>query len=324
MRNALIIGALVAVPASAVADPLCDLPISAYLTDVAGAPLAGSVDVELAFYVDEAPEAVAVDCRQFTAVAVDSGWLRLVVDACAEPPEGDCGAAPLADLLRAEYDGVWVGIRLGDDPDELAPRVRAGAVPYAVRSAASDDAAALGGLGPEDFERTGVASGLVAEHAADVDAHHSSTSDGLDLTPSSVSVGDVEVRPEGVDFGPDADDMLTADMVRTLTGGAEADALHTHASSGHGGGGCYTAWGTISCLADYSTAYTGSAAFSSIWDAWSGTGAVSSTICISSEAAESFSASVSAWDNNQIMSVTEGVERMIPVGERVVCAVCCP
>lgn len=324
MRNALIIGALVAVPASAVADPLCDLPISAYLTDAAGGPLDGAVDVELNFYIDEAPEAVAADCREFASVEVDGGWLRILVDACAAPPIGDCGAAPLTDLLHGAADGVWVGIRLGDDVDELSPRIQAGAVPYAVRSAASDDAAALGGLGPDDFERSGTAEGVVADHAAEADAHHSSTSDGIDITPSSVAVGDVEVTPEGVDFGPDTDDVLTAEMVRTLTGGAEADALHTHASSGHGGGGCYTAWGTGVCLADYQTAYTGTAAFSSIWDAWSGTGAMSGIICISSAAVDSYDTTISAWDNNQIHSVANINDRTVLVGDRLECAVCCP
>ena len=38
------------------AQPLCELPVAGYLTDDAGAPLEGTLDLELRFYADAAPE----------------------------------------------------------------------------------------------------------------------------------------------------------------------------------------------------------------------------------------------------------------------------
>ena len=51
---------------------------------------------------------------------------------------------------------------------------------------------------------------------------------------------------------------VLADLVLVLHGtDVPADALHSHAATGGGGGGCYTAWGTTSCLTGYSSAYAG-------------------------------------------------------------------
>ena len=59
-----------------------------------------------------------------------------------------------------------------------------------------------------------------------------------------------------LDLGPDANDQLTAAMVRSLAGGGNADALHTHAGLG-AGGVCYTAWGLSTCASGFSVAYAG-------------------------------------------------------------------
>ena len=67
------------------------------------------------------------------------------------------------------------------------------------------------------------------------------------------------VDADGVDFGADADDALSAEMVSTLTGGGNADALHEHAAGGAGGAGCMTAWGRTSCPADFTLFYAGEA-----------------------------------------------------------------
>ncbi|MEC7947386.1 MAG: hypothetical protein VX265_07430 [Myxococcota bacterium] len=98
-----------------------------------------------------------------------------------------------------------------------------------------------------------------ADHGADPDAHHSSTSDGIDITPASVTIQgtSTSLTDGSIDLGSSADDALSASMVQTLTGGGSADALHSHAATGGGGGGCYTAWGTTSCLTGYSSAYAG-------------------------------------------------------------------
>ena len=87
-----------------------------------------------------------------------------------------------------------------------------------------------------------------ADHGADPDAHHSSTSDGIDITPASVTIQgtSTSLTDGSIDLGSSADDALSASMVQTLTGGGSADALHTYASTSVGGG-CYTVLGTATC-----------------------------------------------------------------------------
>jgi hypothetical protein len=176
--------ALTATTSGASSQPTCVLPVSAYVTDSAGTPLDGATDLELRFYVESDPDAVAVECRSLADVAVDNGWLRLLVDACADPSPGDCGASPLTDLVTGA-DALWVGLRIGDAEGELSPRLPIGAAPYAIRAADSDT---LDGLDAVEFERAGAAEAAVGTHAAGPDAHHSSTSDGIAITPASATV----------------------------------------------------------------------------------------------------------------------------------------
>lgn len=233
------------------AQPACELPLSAYLTDSVGAPLDGALDVELRFYDEDSAVALPVECRTLSGVSVDGGWLRLTVDACTTPAPEDCGAISLSELLGDGSDELWVGVIIGDE--ELRPRVPFGAVPLALRASSAGDATTLAGRGPDAFEPTGA----IADHAADPSAHHSSTSDGIALTPASVEAGPTRLDETGIDFGPDADDELTADIVRTLTGGGDADALHSHAASGTDGGGCMTAWGRADCPDSFTLFYSG-------------------------------------------------------------------
>ena len=230
---------LTALCAETSAQSRCALPVSAYATDDAGAPIAGSIDLELNFYVDSAPDATPVECRTFSAVPVTNGWLRVDIDACTDPIPDDCGTMPITRLLAAS-EGMWVAILA--DGTELGPRVAVGSVPFAVEASNS---AALGGLAVDAFERAG----NLDAHSADPDAHHSSTSDGIAITPLSVQLGDTRIEPGEVDLGPAADDTLTSSIVQTLTGGGEADALHTHAGSGHAVGGiaCYQVMGSTTC-----------------------------------------------------------------------------
>ncbi len=127
---------------------------------------------------------------------------------------------------------------------------------------------------------------------------HSSTSDGLDITPASVTIqGTSTALTSGeLDLGPNSDDLLTAAMVQTLTGGGDADALHTHA--GAGGGVCYTAWGTTGCGTDFTAMYTGRAYTSYIAQRSSGdpitgngSGALGTTICAQTPSSESSTSS---------------------------------
>ena len=118
-------------------------------------------------------------------------------------------------------------------------------------------------------------------HAGDPDAHHSSTSQGLAISPSSVTIdGTATTLTDGkLDLGAEVNDELTAAMVQTLTTGGAADALHSHASAGGGGGGsCYTALGTSECGTGYATMYTGL-----VLTAPEGSWGSSGNLCVKSE-----------------------------------------
>ena len=307
---------IVATGLPAEAQPHCDLPVAAYLSDGDGVPLEGTADVELRFYAEPGPAAPPTECRSFDDAIIDSGWLRVTVDGCEAPPAGDCGVVPL-DVLFAGAEGLWVGVSVGGT--ELGPRVPIGAVPFSVRAGNADT---LQGRGPEAFE----AAGTVDTHAAGPDAHHSSTSDGIALTPSSVTVGDTVLEDGRVDLGASAADELTATIVETLTGGGEADALHGHASGGAPGGSCYVAWGVTTCGGEFAAMYTGVAAQMTQYVAWGGTGVGLSSVgpmCVADDGIGSFDVSTSDVSVSEIVVGRDGRERLIPADERLVCAMCC-
>ena len=52
---------------------------------------------------------------------------------------------------------------------------------------------------------------------------------------------------------------MTTEIVQTLTGGGDADALHSHAASGGAGAACLVAWGRADCPADFTLFYAGRA-----------------------------------------------------------------
>jgi hypothetical protein len=112
-----------------------------------------------------------------------------------------------------------------------------------------------------------------------------------DLIPTSVAVGQSQLRNGAIDLGPEADDELTAAMVKTLTGGGHADALHTHAGQAGGNGdmpyvvasSCYVAWGTTECGQGFRAMYEGYiTTFESIYSASTGAGGISNTAPICS------------------------------------------
>ncbi len=70
---------------------------------------------------------------------------------------------------------------------------------------------------------------VCAAHAQNPNAHHAANGAGIDLEPRSVSVGTIRITDEEIDFGPDADDHLNRQMLRTLVAGGDASALHRHA-----------------------------------------------------------------------------------------------
>lgn len=138
--------AIVGAPSLVAAQSACSLPVAAYLTDSAGAPLDGALDVEVRFYLEEGAGALPVECRS-TSASLDDGWLRFLIDVCSPPEPGDCGVVSLNSVF-ASADAVWIGIRVGDEDEELSPRQLVGAVPYAIHAAS---AASLEGFDPADF-----------------------------------------------------------------------------------------------------------------------------------------------------------------------------
>lgn len=303
-------------PAVASAQPTCALPVTAYLTDADGTRLDGAVDVELRFYVDGDPLALPVECRSYSEVPVDDGWMRVTVDACGEPSGDGCGVGVVADVLEASRDsGLWVGVALGGAADELEPRIPIGAVPFALNS---ENAAALGGLEADAFERAGE----LEAHAANPDAHHAANSAGIAIEPASVDVGNTRVLDGEVDLGPDVDDTLTAAIVQTLTGGGEADSLHTHAGS-HGGGGCYTVWGETDCGEGYASMYTGIAANMLHWDGGT-SGASSGTLCVDDAVVSHYETGFAYIDSGEFATVGNSRERVVLTADRLACRICCP
>jgi hypothetical protein len=305
-----LVASLLAIPAQA--QPTCELPVSAFVTDTDGSAIDGVIDVELRFYLEARAGAVPTECRSFSDVTVTRGWIRLPVDACSAPDPGDCGALALSEVLR-EADGLWVGVMVGGV--ELEPRIPIGAVPFAVHAA---DARALQGNGPEDFEPAG----SVDTHAGNPDIHHSSTSDGIAITPSSVTIGETILNDGGVDLGADVDDQLTAEIVRTLTGGGDADALHEHpAGHGEGTGGCYTAWGVTTCGDGYSAMYSGVVLDDlSIYSS----GISSTPLCVADSVIASYPDTV-GYLTRQLMTTgaVSGSEVPALTTTRLLCAICC-
>ena len=238
----------------------CAIPFQSYLVDEDGSPSDTPIDVEITFYDGADPGAAPIDCRVFTSAAVNNGWLNLSIDACSlpEPGPSGCGVMTVTDILEAgaaEGSQVYMALRLGDDVDDAGPRTPLGAVPYAVHATnaetavtatsagtadvaaelegfdpAAVDAVSLGGIASDNF----ATDADLSAHVANPNAHHNALSDGLDITPASVVVGDgfTSLTDGVLDLGADADDELSAAIVTTLTGGGSADALHSHAGAG--------------------------------------------------------------------------------------------
>lgn len=141
----LAVASVAAAPRLVVAQSACSLPVAAYLTDSAGAPLEGEVDVEVRFYLEGGPDALPAECRSSSAT-LDGGWLRVLIDACSPPERHECGVVSLNSVFAAS-DAVWVGIQV-EDGEELSPRHLVGAVPYSVRAAT---ASSLEGFDPADY-----------------------------------------------------------------------------------------------------------------------------------------------------------------------------
>ena len=313
-RVATVIGlTLVAVPSAtlpnlAVAQTPCSLPVSAFLTDSAGGALHGSIDVELQFFVDPADEASPSECRSFSGVGVDRGWLRIDVDACAEPAPGGCGAVPVSEILRGA-PGLWVGVLV--DGVEIGPRIAVGAVPYAVEAS---NAATLQGLDADAFERAG----SVESHAADphAHAHHPASpadpeGDGFYLHPNGVTVlcPDVRVGAEGLVGGTvyvkrdrAALDFLRTNLPELLVTACTSSV--TDMTNMFRGATAFNrnigSWDTSSVTEMYGM-FQGATAFNQDIGSWD-TGSVHNMLGMF-EGATAFNQDIGSWDTSSVLSM---------------------
>ena len=163
--------ALASAPVAAYAQAPCQMPIQSYLTAVDGTPRDTPIDIEVTFFDGPGGDAAAIDCRTFSDVEVDEGWVNLSLDSCSlpDPDPSGCGIMTIGEILdagRAIGSEVWVAFRLEDDVFDAGPRTRVGAVPYAVHAAnatlaatatnalSADVAATVEGFDPADYTPT--------------------------------------------------------------------------------------------------------------------------------------------------------------------------
>jgi hypothetical protein len=133
--------ALASTPAQAVAPPF--LPIQGYLTDAEGAPVNRAVGMRIRLYDTDAPSAPedVLYEEQLAQVNVVDGYFSLYL--------GDVQTLDLA--LFASHPIIFVGIKVGDDPDELTPLLQLGTAPFAAHAQSCADASSLGGMAPSSF-----------------------------------------------------------------------------------------------------------------------------------------------------------------------------
>ena len=168
----LILVLMLLLPAAALAQVPGSFHYQGRLTDLAGVPVdtatTGTVEMVFALF-DSASATTAVWSDTFPAVDVDGGLFQV-----------DLG--PFA-AGTADFSGpLWLQIMV--DGDLLGGRLPLLAVPQALHAA---DASLVGGVSAASLEESAEISSEIANHAGDADAHHSSLSSGLGITPDSVA-----------------------------------------------------------------------------------------------------------------------------------------
>jgi hypothetical protein len=237
--------------------------------DLAACP-DGLPDLTFRLY-DQAEDGAAIWEETHEGVSVHHGHFQVVLGATS--PVG-------VELLQGS---TYLGVEV-ETAGEMSPRQAVVSTPYALRAQAADN---LGGLPASDYVTTAVLPevcvtpedlpGLLAElEPGELPGDGDTLATlsclpgavalwngafwdcGHDLTPDSLTIAgtDTQLKDGSLDLGPGLNDELDAAMVNTLTGGGDADALHTHAGLG-GGGVCYTVWGENTCAEGFVTAYKG-------------------------------------------------------------------
>ena len=196
--------AVAAVPVLGAAQAPCVIPFQSYVTDTEGVPRDTPIDIQVTFYDGAAGGAAAIDCRAFSDVPVDDGWLNLSIDACNLPapdPSG-CGVMTVTEILEAGAElgaQVFMGLRLEDDLFDAGPRTPVGAVPYAVYASS---AATVDGFDPEDFVTSASLSDLAGSgHWLDILGVPEGLDDGDDDTLAALVCTDGQVPVFEEDVG---------------------------------------------------------------------------------------------------------------------------
>ena len=135
--TAVVVGAW-AFTAVAAAQAPARVPLQGYLTNTAGMPVDGDVDITLALY-DVATGGTAVHTETQT-ITVSAGEMTAYI--------GD-GAALDLTLFR-DSAALYLGIAVGADP-EMSPRPALGTVPFAAYAEYAGDANSLRGRSPADL-----------------------------------------------------------------------------------------------------------------------------------------------------------------------------
>ena len=195
---------LVAIPVTGSAQAPCTIPFQTYLTDVDGTARDTPIDIQVTFYDGAAGGAAAIDCRVFSGVPVDEGWLTVPIDACNLPtpdPSG-CGVMTVTEILEAGAAlgaQVFMGIRLGEDLFDAGPRVPVGAVPYAVHATTAET---VDGFDPDDFVTSSSLSDLAGSgHWLDILGVPEGLDDGDDDTLAALVCTDGQVAVYNEDVG---------------------------------------------------------------------------------------------------------------------------
>ncbi|MCP3982718.1 MAG: hypothetical protein GY716_25790 [bacterium] len=206
------------------AEPSGLMNYQGVLRDSSGIPIDGSREMVFRFYDASGDPSCSVGTLLLTdshtgagAVTLANGQFNVLLGS------GSIAAGTEATLAETFRDnaGVWLEVEVGGEA--LCPRIRVGASGFALNADSLDGVDSSGYL----------------------DTSSSAQSKSGDLT-----VQDLTVSGGDLDLGAGSDDDLTAADVTTLTGGGNADTLHTHSMLGSVGLGDATVTGNLTVDTD--------------------------------------------------------------------------
>jgi hypothetical protein len=121
------------------------LPVQGYLTDAAGKPLDGNVKIRFRLYDTSEPNPANTENvvhEETRTIDVTAGHFTVYL--------GDDTEQPLSLDIFAQHSVLFVGIKVSNDAQELAPLLQLATAPYAGFAQSCGDAASVGGKAAED------------------------------------------------------------------------------------------------------------------------------------------------------------------------------